>query len=85
MTGLPLLTILVFLPLAGCLLLLPVRSRPSLSRPLVLGVALAAFSTTGQPAARAGATFLAASMSGKFHGTTCPQTPIGRALRPGSA
>jgi len=40
MTGLPLLTILVFLPLAGCLLLLPVWGRPSLARPVALGAAL---------------------------------------------
>jgi NADH-quinone oxidoreductase subunit M len=40
MTGMPLLTILVFLPLAGCLLLLPVWNRPALARPLALGVAL---------------------------------------------
>ena len=39
MTGLPLLTILIFLPLAGCLLLLPVWGRPALARPVALGVA----------------------------------------------
>ena len=36
---LPILTILVFLPLAGCLLLLPVWGRPSVARPIVLSVA----------------------------------------------
>ena len=40
MTGLPLLSMLVFLPLAGCLLLLPVWGRPSLARPVALGAAL---------------------------------------------
>ncbi|MBK5274651.1 MAG: NADH-quinone oxidoreductase subunit M [Desulfuromonadales bacterium] len=46
MSGLPILSILVFLPLAGCLLLLPVRKRPALARPLVLGVALGELALT---------------------------------------
>ncbi|MDA8413532.1 MAG: NADH-quinone oxidoreductase subunit M [Desulfobacteraceae bacterium] len=39
MSGLPILSILIFLPLAGCLLLLPVWGRPALSRPVALGIA----------------------------------------------
>lgn len=39
MNGLPILTILIFLPMAGCLLLLPVWSRSLITRPLALGVA----------------------------------------------
>ena len=41
------------------------------------GVWLAGFSTTGQPAAMAGAIFRTASTSGKFHGEIAPTTPIG--------
>ena len=41
------------------------------------GVALAGLSTTGQPAASAGATLRIASTSGKFHGAMAPTTPIG--------
>jgi NADH-quinone oxidoreductase subunit M len=40
MTGLPLLTVLIFLPLAGCLLLLPVWNCRVSARPIALGVAL---------------------------------------------
>jgi len=40
MTGLPLLTLLIFLPLAGCLLLLPVWNCRVSARPIALGVAL---------------------------------------------
>jgi NADH-quinone oxidoreductase subunit M len=39
MSGFPILSILVFLPLAGCLLLLPVWTRPAMARPVVLAVA----------------------------------------------
>jgi NADH-quinone oxidoreductase subunit M len=39
MNGLSTLTILVFLPLAGCLLLLPVWGRPVIARPVALSVA----------------------------------------------
>ncbi len=46
MSGLPILSILVFLPLAGCLLLLPVWGRPALARSLVLGVALVELALT---------------------------------------
>ena len=38
MTGLPLLSILIILPLAGCLLLLPVWKHPLIARPLALGI-----------------------------------------------
>ena len=51
----------------------------------VSGVVSAGLRTLVFPQARAGASFHAAMRSGKFHGMTCPQTPIGRALRPGSA
>ena len=37
-SAIPILTILVFFPLAGCLLLLPIWRRPALARPLALGV-----------------------------------------------
>jgi NADH-quinone oxidoreductase subunit M len=40
MTGLPLLTVLIVLPLAGCLLLLPVWNCRVSARPIALGVAL---------------------------------------------
>jgi len=40
MTGLPFLSILIFLPLAGCLLLLPVWNCRASARPIALGVAL---------------------------------------------
>ena len=47
------------------------------------GVVLAGFNTTVLPAAIAGATLLAASVSGKFQGTIAPHTPIGlRTTRP---
>ena len=39
LTEYPLLTGLVFLPLAGCLLLLPVWRRPAIARPVAFGVA----------------------------------------------
>jgi len=51
----------------------------------VRGVVSAGLRIDTFPHARAGAIFQAAIRSGKFHGMTCPQTPIGLALRPGSA
>ncbi len=42
-----LLTVLIFLPLAGCLLLVPVWNRPHLSRPLALGVAFLELALAG--------------------------------------
>jgi hypothetical protein len=51
----------------------------------VSGVVSAGFSTTVLPHASAGAIFHAAISSGKFHGMICPQTPIGRGVRPGNA
>ncbi|BCS52319.1 NuoM family protein [Geobacter sp. SVR] len=42
----PLLSFLVLLPLAGCLLLLPVWKRPRVAFPLTLGIALAEFALT---------------------------------------
>jgi hypothetical protein len=43
----------------------------------VSGVSGAGLSTTLQPAARAGANFQLARLSGKFHGTIAPTTPSG--------
>lgn len=40
-TDYPILSILIFLPLAGCLFLLPVWAKPQLLRPMALAVALA--------------------------------------------
>jgi hypothetical protein len=44
----------------------------------VSGVVSAGLSTTVLPVASAGAIFHAAISNGKFHGMTCPATPIGR-------
>lgn len=44
---LPLLTILIFLPLAGCLLLLPFWNRASIARPVAFGVAAVELALTG--------------------------------------
>src|SRR5699024_8690690 len=41
------------------------------------GVAEAGFTTTGHPAARAGAIFLVIIATGKFHGVTAATTPTG--------
>ena len=49
------------------------------------GVVSAGFSTTVLPVASAGASFHAAISIGKFHGMTCPATPMGAASRPGNA
>ena len=43
----PILTILIFLPLAGCLFLLPVWTRPQLLRPMALAVALVELALAG--------------------------------------
>src|SRR5579864_5206808 len=55
----------------------PPSIRASMHARVARGVVLAGFSTTVLPAAIAGATLLAARVSGKFHGTIAPQTPIG--------
>ena len=47
MTELPLLTVLIFLPLVGCLLLLPAWTRPSMARLIALGAALVELALTG--------------------------------------
>ena len=53
-------------------------SRPnSAKRKAESGEFSAGLSTTEQPAARAGATFHAAMVRGKFQGTTAPTTPAG--------
>ena len=44
------------------------------------GVAVAGFSTTGQPAASAGATLWATRLSGKLNGLIAATTPIGRRI-----
>ena len=44
------------------------------------GVVEAGFSTTVQPAASAGHTLLAMSVSGKFHGVIATTTPTGRRM-----
>jgi len=41
------------------------------------GVSSDGFSTTVLPAASAGPIFQLVNISGKFHGTICPTTPIG--------
>ena len=41
------------------------------------GVISEGFSTTVFPAASAGPIFQLVNMSGKFHGTICPTTPMG--------
>lgn len=41
------------------------------------GVISDGLSTTVLPAASAGPSFQLVNMSGKFHGTICPTTPIG--------
>ena len=46
MNGLPLLTVLILLPLAGCLLLLPVWNCRRSARPMALGVALGELALT---------------------------------------
>ena len=43
----PLLTILIFLPLAGCLLLLPFWNRATIARPVAFGVAAVELALTG--------------------------------------
>jgi NADH-quinone oxidoreductase subunit M len=45
----PLLTILIFLPLAGCLLLLPLWNRAAIARPVAFGVAVVELALTGWP------------------------------------
>ena len=59
----------------------PSGSPPSISasmqRSVASGVVEDGFSTTAFPAAIAGATLFAASVSGKFQGTIAPVTPIG--------
>src|SRR5215469_13569255 len=49
------------------------------------GVVSAGLSTQVLPAASAGASFHAAMSSGKFHGMTCPATPMGAGSGPNPA
>ena len=56
---------------------MPASSASSPSRIAVIGVADAGLRTRVLPAARAGATFHAAIISGKFHGMIAPTTPTG--------
>ena len=59
--------------------------RTSAKRSAESGVVSAGLRTTVFPAASAGAIFHESISSGKFHGTICPATPIGRGLRFGNA
>jgi hypothetical protein len=55
----------------------PASSSNSPSRIAVSDVSSAGFRTSVQPAANAGASFMAVSTIGEFHGTIAPTTPIG--------
>ena len=55
----------------------PACSASTASASAVSGVASAGLTTTGQPAASAGATLRVIMASGKFHGVIAAQTPIG--------
>jgi hypothetical protein len=52
----------------------------SMQRSVASGVVLAGLSTTVQPAAIAGHTLFAISVSGKFHGAMAAMTPTGRLM-----
>jgi hypothetical protein len=56
---------------------MPTSAISSAIRSVESGVISAGLSTTVFPAASAGAIFQLVNMSGKFHGTICPTTPIG--------
>src|SRR5258705_13948765 len=56
----------------------PASSMIGINASIVSGVSEAGLSTTGQPAARAGAIFRAAIAAGEFHGGTRSATPAGR-------
>ena len=56
----------------------PASVISSASRSAESGVAVAGFSTTGQPAASAGASLCATRLSGKLKGLIAPTIPIGR-------
>ncbi len=56
---------------------IPASSASSPMRSAVSGVCSAGLSTTVQPAARAGPSFHAAIIMGKFQGMICPHTPTG--------
>ena len=55
----------------------PARSANTASANAVSGVCSAGLTTTGQPAANAGATLRVIIAAGKFHGVMAAQTPIG--------
>jgi len=55
----------------------PARSASTASASAVSGVDSAGLTTTGQPAARPGATLRVIIASGKFHGVIAAQTPTG--------
>ena len=67
---------------------MPARSASTPSAMAEKGVRSEGFTTTVQPAARAGATLRVIIALGKFHGVTMPQTPTGsrkvRMRRPAS-
>ena len=56
---------------------IPASSISSPSRSAVKGVSSAGFSTTVQPDASAGASFMACMTKGAFHGVIAPTTPTG--------
>ncbi len=56
---------------------MPAASASSPSLRAVSEVSSAGFNTTVQPQASAGAIFHMPIMSGKFHGTIAPTTPMG--------
>src|SRR5207245_315710 len=58
----------------------PASVSSSASRSAESGVWLAGFSTTGQPAASAGAILCATRLHGKLNGEIAPTTPIGRRI-----
>ena len=55
----------------------PASSARTANASAVNGVWLAGFSTTAQPAARAGPTLRVIMAAGKFHGVMAPTTPTG--------
>ena len=64
---------------------MPASAASSARRSAVSGDFSEGFSTTELPAASAGPSFHAAMISGKFHGTIAPTTPIGSRVISASA
>ena len=59
---------------------MPAELMSSIVRCVARGVVEAGFSTTVHPAARAGQTLFAISVSGKFQGVIATTTPTGRRI-----